>query len=275
MVVLAFTNNSATDTLLQAANEKSNQANSRFQRSLRNSEVVAALGMSEDVAKSQNKLNDEVVEKQTASRKAAALNGLSKSFRLISQSLLLGLGAYLALNQEISPGMMIAGSLLLGRALAPIDMLVGTWKGFSLATAQYNRLKDLLERIPSVRLEKMSLPAPSGSLAVEQMTVIPPGSETQWCVECRSSYWLAKCLALLGQALRANLRSQERCWVFGQPMRGRSDSMELIFSHGIESSWGPILDTCLKISSYLTEPSLKILQGSERRTQTMSSLQLN
>lgn len=176
MMVLAFTNNSATDSLLQAANEKSNQANSKFQRSLRNSEVVAALGMSEDVAKSQNKLNDEVLEKQTeASRKAAALNGLSKSFRLISQSSLLGLGAYLALNQEISPGMMIAGSLLLGRALAPIDMLVGSWKGFSLATAQYNRLKDLLERIPSER-EKMSLPAPSGSLAVEQVTVIPPGS---------------------------------------------------------------------------------------------------
>jgi ATP-binding cassette subfamily C protein EexD len=176
MVILALANNSATDALLKEANEKSNQANSRFQSSLRNSEVVAALGMSEDVAKSQNKLSDEVLEKQTeASQKAAALNGLSKSFRLISQSLLLGLGAYLALNQEISPGMMIAGSLLLGRALAPIDMLVGTWKGFSLATAQYSRLKDLLEKIPLQR-DKMSLPAPSGILSVEQATVVPPGS---------------------------------------------------------------------------------------------------
>ena len=176
MVLLAIANNSATDALLKEANEKSNQANSRFQSSLRNSEVVAALGMSEDVAKSQNKLSDEVLEKQTeASQKAAALNGLSKSFRLISQSLLLGLGAYLALNQEISPGMMIAGSLLLGRALAPIDMLVGTWKGFSLATAQYNRLKDLLEKIP-LQSDKMSLPAPAGTLSVEQATVVPPGS---------------------------------------------------------------------------------------------------
>ena len=176
MVLLAIANNSATDALLKEANEKSNQANSRFQSSLRNSEVVAALGMSEDVAKSQNKLSDEVLEKQTeASQKAAALNGLSKSFRLISQSLLLGLGAYLALNQEISPGMMIAGSLLLGRALAPIDMLVGTWKGFSLATAQYNRLKDLLEKIP-LESDKMSLPAPAGTLSVEQATVVPPGS---------------------------------------------------------------------------------------------------
>ena len=176
MVVLAIANNSATDALLKEANEKSNQATSRFQSSLRNSEVVAALGMSEDVAKSQNKLSDEVLEKQTeASQKAAALNGLSKSFRLISQSLLLGLGAYLALNQEISPGMMIAGSLLLGRALAPIDMLVGTWKGFSLATAQYSRLKDLLEKIP-LQSDKMSLPAPAGILSVEQATVVPPGS---------------------------------------------------------------------------------------------------
>ena len=176
MVLLAIANSSATDALLKEANEKSNQANSRFQSSLRNSEVVAALGMSEDVAKSQNKLIDEVLEKQTeASQKAAALNGLSKSFRLISQSLLLGLGAYLALNQEISPGMMIAGSLLLGRALAPIDMLVGTWKGFSLATAQYNRLKDLLEKMP-LESDKMSLPAPAGTLSVEQATVVPPGS---------------------------------------------------------------------------------------------------
>ena len=176
MVILALANNSATDALLKEANEKSNQANSRFQSSLRNSEVVAALGMSEDVAKSQNKLSNEVLEKQTeASQKAAALNGLSKSFRLISQSLLLGLGAYLALNQEISPGMMIAGSLLLGRALAPIDMLVGTWKGFSLATAQYNRLKDLLEKIP-LESDRMSLPAPAGTISVEQATVVPPGS---------------------------------------------------------------------------------------------------
>ena len=178
MVVLALANNSATDALLKEANEKSNQANSRFQSSLRNSEVVAALGMSEGLAKSQNRLHDEVLEKQTvASRKAAGLNGLSKSFRMISQSLLLGLGAYLTLNQEISPGMMIAGSLLLGRALAPIDMLVGTWKGFSLATAQYNRLKDLLEKIP-LQTDKMSLPAPAGALAVEQATVVPPGSRS-------------------------------------------------------------------------------------------------
>ena len=62
---------------------------------------------------------------------------------------MLGLGAYLALNQEITPGMMIGGSLLLGRALAPIDMLVGSWKGVTVARSQYGRLQELLQQIPA------------------------------------------------------------------------------------------------------------------------------
>ena len=72
--------------------------------------------------------------------------------------------------------MMIAGSLLLGRALAPIDMLVGTWKGFSVARAQYERLGQLLERIPADE-ETMSLPPPRGNLSVEQIFVTPPGAK--------------------------------------------------------------------------------------------------
>jgi len=94
---------------------------------------------------------------------------------MIVQSLLLGLGAYLALNQQISPGMMIAGSLLLGRALAPIDILVGTWKGFSVARAQYARLQELLDQIPA-NPQTMRLPAPRGDLSVEQVSIAPPGS---------------------------------------------------------------------------------------------------
>jgi ATP-binding cassette subfamily C protein EexD len=177
MVALAYTNESATNNLLKEANLESNQASNRFQGSLRNAEVVAAMGMSEDIRKRQDALFDSVLQKQTtASKKAGLLSGISKSFRLIVQSLLLGLGAYLALNQRISPGMMIAGSLLLGRALAPIDMLVGTWKGFSLARAQYARLRELLEHIPA-RADTMSLPAPTGELTAEKVSVAPPGSQ--------------------------------------------------------------------------------------------------
>lgn len=178
MIVLAFATESATNSLLKEANSDAGRASSQFQGSLRNAEVVAAMGMADNIRARQDALFDQVLVKQTeASQKSGLLSGISKSFRMIVQSLLLGLGAYLALNQEISPGMMIAGSLLLGRALAPIDMLVGSWKGFSLARAQYARLKELLTQIPPEQ-ETMSLPPPVGNLSVEQVSVVPPGSQT-------------------------------------------------------------------------------------------------
>ncbi len=177
MVVLALASEAATNKLLTEANAESNRASNSFQGSLRNAEVVAAMGMAQHIRERQGTLFDNVLEKQAAaSRKAAVISSLSKSFRLIVQSLLLGLGAYLALNQQISPGMMIAGSLLLGRALAPVDMLVGTWKGFSLARAQYDRLNELLEQLPA-NTKSMSLPAPEGKLEAEQVSVVPPGAK--------------------------------------------------------------------------------------------------
>lgn len=177
MVVLAVINERLTHKPLNEANSRAAKASNQFQGSLRNAEVIAAMGMARDVHHRQQLLYSEVLEKQThASRMAGLLAGLSKSLRIISQSSLLGLGAYLALNQEISPGMMIGGSLLLGRALAPIDMLVGSWKGVTVARAQYARLRELLEKIPP-EAETMRLPAPKGALAAENVTVLPPGSK--------------------------------------------------------------------------------------------------
>jgi len=177
MVVLAVINERVTHKPLNEANGYAAKATNQFQGSLRNAEVIAAMGMAGDVHRRQQALYGEVLNKQTqASRMAGLLAGLSKSLRIISQSSLLGLGAYLALNQEISPGMMIGGSLLLGRALAPIDMLVGSWKGVTVARAQYARLKELLEKIPA-EPETMRLPAPEGALAAENVTVLPPGSK--------------------------------------------------------------------------------------------------
>src|SRR5690606_556834 len=155
---------------------EANKVSHNMNGSIRNAEVIAAMGMLDNIRNRQQRQADKVLYLQTeASRKAGLISTLSKSFRMIVQSLILGLGALLALEQEISPGMMIAGSLLLGRALAPIDMLVGTWKGFSVARAQYERLGQLLENIPAQE-ETMSLPAPEGRLQVEQVVVTPPGS---------------------------------------------------------------------------------------------------
>ena len=177
MIALAYTTEKVTSKKLQDANSKSNWINNQVNGTLKNSEVIAAMGMADDLRHRQEKRFEQVLTLQTdASRSAGLLQSLSKTFRMVMQSLLLGLGALLALRQEISPGMMIAGSLLLGRALAPIDMLVGTWKGFTLARGQYDRLGQLLNQIPK-DADTMSLPAPTGKLSAEQVMVVPPGSK--------------------------------------------------------------------------------------------------
>jgi len=177
MVALAWITEKVTTNKLKEANQEANWVNNQINGSMRNVEVISAMGMLSNVRRRQQVRADKVLHLQTnASRLAGILSTLSKSFRVITQSLILGLGALLALRQEISPGMMIAGSLLLGRALAPIDMLVGTWKGFSVARAQYERLGQLLERIPADD-ETMTLPAPQGNVRVEQVYVTPPGAK--------------------------------------------------------------------------------------------------
>lgn len=177
MIALAYTTEKVTSKKLQEANSQASWISNQVNGTLKNSEVIAAMGMADDLRHRQEKRFDGVLTLQTdASRAAGLLQSLSKTFRMVMQSLLLGLGALLALRQEISPGMMIAGSLLLGRALAPIDMLVGTWKGFTLARGQYDRLGELLNQIPK-DADTMSLPAPTGKLSAEQVMVVPPGSK--------------------------------------------------------------------------------------------------
>ncbi len=178
MLILALANEKTTSRKLQDANALNSSVNNQLTGSLRNAEVIAAMGMGNDIRARQEDGSERILDLQsTASRQAGVFTSMSKSFRLTMQSLTLGLGALLALQQEISPGMMIAGSLLLGRALAPIDLLVATWRGFSVARAQYNRLGELLEQLPPRPLP-MPLPDPRGQLSVEGLFVLPPASQT-------------------------------------------------------------------------------------------------
>ena len=177
MILLAVITQKATSEKLLKANQLTNKANISFRSNLRNAEVIHGMGMAANIRKRDNLLFDAASEEQAvASTIAGRLAAISKSFRMISQSILLGMGAYLALNGEISPGLMIGGSLLLGRALAPIDMMVGNWKGFVEVKSQFNRIRDALAAFPAEN-DRMNLPAPSGSLSVENIILIPPGAQ--------------------------------------------------------------------------------------------------
>ena len=105
---------------------------------------------------------------------------------------------------------MIAGSLLLGRALAPIDMLVGSWKGFSLARAHYYRLRELLEHIPA-RADTMRLPAPAGQLTVDRFQ-LPPGSQALVVRGVTFELALGKLLAWLGRCFRQIIAGARSSW---------------------------------------------------------------
>ena len=177
MILLAVITQKATSEKLLKANQLTNKANISFRSNLRNAEVIHGMGMAANIRKRDSLLYDAASDEQAvASTIAGRLAAISKSFRMISQSILLGMGAYLALNGEISPGLMIGGSLLLGRALAPIDMMVGNWKGFVEVKSQFNRIRDALAAFPAEN-DRMNLPAPSGSLSVENIILIPPGAQ--------------------------------------------------------------------------------------------------
>ncbi len=176
MAGLAYVTDISTTGRLKDANVEMAKANAHLVNSLRNAEVIEAMGMTSAIRRRQQQYSEEVLRQQAeASKMAGFLTSMSKTFRQVVQSLILGLGAWLALNQEVTGGAMVAGSLLLGRALAPIDMLVGTWKSFSVARAQYERLCALLEQVPATN-ERLQLPAPLGHLSVEQIYVTPPGA---------------------------------------------------------------------------------------------------
>jgi ATP-binding cassette subfamily C protein EexD len=177
MIIIAVTMEKLTAKRLLESNSLATKASISFQNNLRNAEVIHGMGMEAKIRQKDAELylaagNEQAIGSTTAGR----LTAVSKSFRLIAQSTVLGIGAYLAVNQQISPGMMIAGSLLLGRALAPIDMMVGSWKGFVDAKSQFRRLRNILANFPR-ETDRMDLPNPIGNLSVEQVIIVPPGSQ--------------------------------------------------------------------------------------------------
>ena len=177
LVVFAIFNEKSTSKWLQRANVLAMQNRSMLGKNLMNAEVVESMGMLGNLkGRWLEQVNKVLFLQSKASTNAGFWVSLSKVFRMTAQSLVLGLGAYLALQQEISPGIMIAGSILLGRALAPIDLLIGTWKGFIAARGQYTRLNELLKKVPQEG-EPMQLPDPEGNIRVENILVVPPGGK--------------------------------------------------------------------------------------------------
>ncbi|MBL8037371.1 MAG: type I secretion system permease/ATPase [Nitrospira sp.] len=172
---LAIWNELATRTTLAEANRESLEAMQLTQRNLRNAEVIEAMGMLPCLRARWHAKQFRVLALQSqASSKAGLINAFSRTYRLTIQSLVLGLGAYLAIQKQISPGLVISGSILLGRALAPLDQMIGGWRGFLGARESYHRLNTLLHTIPKGET-RMALPPLRGQIKLEDLVIAVPG----------------------------------------------------------------------------------------------------
>ncbi|KQW23054.1 type I secretion protein [Afipia sp. Root123D2] len=145
--------------------------------SRRNAEVLVAMGMAGRVGKLWNESNRAYIESnQQTSDVSGGLGAIAKVLRMTLQSAVLGVGAYLAINQQATAGIIIAGSILSARALAPVDLAIAHWKGFVVARQSWKRLNTLLAKLPPVSTPTL-LHDPSRRMSVESLTITPPGQQ--------------------------------------------------------------------------------------------------
>lgn len=175
LVFLTILNEALTKKPLADANKLSLTSVNIASNTMRNAEVLEAMGMLPAMRTRWYKLHQEFLDQQSiASQRAAKISSVTRFIRMTVQSMILGVGAYLVLLNQISPGMMIAASILSGRTLAPVEQVIGSWKQFKGAMFSYQRLKEMLVANPEGK-ESMALPKPLGRLSVENIVVAPPG----------------------------------------------------------------------------------------------------
>jgi len=151
--------------------------NSLAEASRRNAEVITAMGMTSRIAALWGDANTKYLASQRrATDVSGSIGSISKILRLMLQSGVLAVGAYLVIYQLATPGIIIAGSILSARALAPVDSAIANWRGFVGARQAWKRLTDLLTLLPT-QLAPMALRPPVKSLSVETVGVVPPGTE--------------------------------------------------------------------------------------------------
>jgi PrtD family type I secretion system ABC transporter len=143
----------------------------------RNAEVLTAMGMSDRLLDRWKKTSsDYLAEQKRANDVSGGLGATGRVMRMLLQSAVLAVGAYLVIQQEASAGVIIASSILTGRALAPVDLAISNWKGFVAARQGWRRLEQLLAAVPA-QAQPLQLPPPTQSLAAEAVSVVPPGAQ--------------------------------------------------------------------------------------------------
>lgn len=177
LVALVFLNEKLSHEGLEQLQAGSRKSTRYIDASLRNAEVISALGMLPALTRRWITLNAEMEKHQLeSSRLAAHMTGLTKFMRQFVQTIMLCAGAYLVIDQNVSGGVMMAATIILGRALAPVEMLISGWRGLVDARGAWGRLDRVLQQRKD-REHNTALPKPSGQISAERLVFAAPGAE--------------------------------------------------------------------------------------------------
>jgi ATP-binding cassette subfamily C exporter for protease/lipase len=195
---LAVANERLCKAPLEEAQRANLQAQNTLHNHLRNAEVIEAMGMLGGIRSRWLGSHERHLRLQAlASDRAAVVGGLTKFVRLSMQSLALGYGALLVLEGKMTGGGMIAASILVSRALAPVEMLIGNWRQIIAGRSAYARLRELLGAHPTPP-DRMPLPAPTGTVRLDAVSAAAPGSDTPILKGISLAISPGECVAVIG-----------------------------------------------------------------------------
>jgi PrtD family type I secretion system ABC transporter len=198
LFALTLTSELSTSKLLREANTAAMTSQRRADAISRNAEVIDSMGMLPSVI---GRWRESVAAisgpQQRAADRAAVLLAATKFFRLAVQIAILGVGAYLVLMQELTSGASIAGSIIMGRALAPVEQMIGGWKQLVQARQSFRRLQSFLAQ-PRLRPPGLPLPEPTGQLSVERVSYAFPGQGVAMIKGVNFSLTAGESLAVIG-----------------------------------------------------------------------------
>jgi len=177
LVLLTLLTETMTRASVKAAAQSASVRLGLLEAGRRNAEVLRAMGMIERLFARWTSVNAQYMETQRRSSDVVGgLGALSRVLRMLLQSSVLAVGAYLVINQQATGGIMIASSILTSRALAPVELAIAHWKSFSSTRQSWRRLTELINRL-AVPALSLVLPPPVKEIAIEAVAVAPPGSQ--------------------------------------------------------------------------------------------------
>jgi len=198
MLGLAVLNDRITRRDIEALQREASKATRYLESSMANAEVVQSLGMGSALVARWRKLSAGVAELQgPTARKSVAMAAVTRTTRQSVQVLMQALGAWLVITGEGTPGVMVATTILLGRALSPVEQVVGSWRVLAEGRLAFARLRELFGSMQA-QPERMALPAPAGALQASGLVYRPPHSERMILAGVSLALEPGEALAIIG-----------------------------------------------------------------------------